>query len=389
MYASQPPYDTGLVDHVRALGISDYDAGQDPRSQGNRQGGQVENAWGQSRHLEPSNDLFSPSSALYNTTASLFASNPQSLEITIASGNDTQTGPYHPTPSPFSNTVGYEPNSDGWQEWHPQGTESNPGPLNIQAIDYGSASPRPRSLAHQAQSARIPSSHTSSAKPHKNRVPRARTRRPRDPAPQSSSPPQQHTVSGSQEYDFRGYCCKGQIAGSANGLVEKVQHRDKNNVVLARKTLFRRNTRNKDVQTEVDNIKRAAHDHVIEVLEKYDTDDYIYIVMPYCRLDLGTYLDNLNCEEDQLRRRRPLTDAQWRDYEQQRTTLVQWIYCLATAVDYIHSQDIRHRDIKPSNILIRNSEVYLADFGLSFCKSDATGEGYTGVGSARYMPPRG
>lgn len=39
--------------------------------------------------------------------------------------------------------------------------------------------------------------------------------------------------------------------------------------------------------------------------------------------------------------------------------------CLASAVAYLHAQKIRHRDIKPQNIIVREDEVFLADFGIA------------------------
>jgi hypothetical protein len=39
--------------------------------------------------------------------------------------------------------------------------------------------------------------------------------------------------------------------------------------------------------------------------------------------------------------------------------------CLASALSYLHQGRVRHRDIKPANILVSNSRVILADFGLS------------------------
>lgn len=39
--------------------------------------------------------------------------------------------------------------------------------------------------------------------------------------------------------------------------------------------------------------------------------------------------------------------------------------CLTSAIDYLHESKIRHRDIKPENILVKGSDVYLTDFGIS------------------------
>jgi serine/threonine protein kinase len=40
-----------------------------------------------------------------------------------------------------------------------------------------------------------------------------------------------------------------------------------------------------------------------------------------------------------------------------------WPYCLASAVAYIHDQNIRHKNIKPSNITCKGLDIFLTDFG--------------------------
>lgn len=39
--------------------------------------------------------------------------------------------------------------------------------------------------------------------------------------------------------------------------------------------------------------------------------------------------------------------------------------CLVSAVQYLHDSKVRHRDIKPQNIIVKNDQVYLADFGVT------------------------
>ena len=39
--------------------------------------------------------------------------------------------------------------------------------------------------------------------------------------------------------------------------------------------------------------------------------------------------------------------------------------CLASAVAYLHENKVKHRDIKPENVLIKGSNIYLTDFGIS------------------------
>ena len=61
---------------------------------------------------------------------------------------------------------------------------------------------------------------------------------------------------------------------------------------------------------------------------------------------------------------------------------------IASALDYLHSQEIIHRDLKTSNILLDlNQKVYLADFGLARLVTTSTLAFHTGHGTPPYAPP--
>src|SRR5262249_34824631 len=80
-----------------------------------------------------------------------------------------------------------------------------------------------------------------------------------------------------------------------------------------------------------------------------------------------------DCDLDQFLRRMS-DDA---DFAQvHRRTLKHFFGCLATAIDYLHSNGFRHRDLKPSNILVHDFGVYVADFGTSLdwlaCRKQTT-----------------
>jgi serine/threonine protein kinase len=71
---------------------------------------------------------------------------------------------------------------------------------------------------------------------------------------------------------------------------------------------------------------------------------YCHIIMsPVAEQNLAQYM--LSCQSDQ------------------HPQLFQWMGCLASAMDYLHSQGIQHLDVKPSNILLKNDVTLLADFG--------------------------
>lgn len=61
----------------------------------------------------------------------------------------------------------------------------------------------------------------------------------------------------------------------------------------------------------------------------------------------------------------------------------------AQAIDYAHSQSMLHRDIKPANMLLEQSWLFLADFGIAKLLTSTTQRTrtYAGSGTPEYMAP--
>ena len=114
----------------------------------------------------------------------------------------------------------------------------------------------------------------------------------------------------------------------------------------------------KQFVVEINTLKRAKHDHIVELVGSYTDSKHLAIIMsPVADMDLATYL--------KLERVPPSPEKS--------STLRTYFGCLANALDFLHSHQIRHKDIKSRNILIKDTKVLLTDFGLARDLSDRDG----------------
>ena len=106
------------------------------------------------------------------------------------------------------------------------------------------------------------------------------------------------------------------------------------------------------IQSEVAILRELNHQHIIQVVCTYETisvpRQFGILLSPVGEEDLLHYMERVS--EDDF----PEKDI---------ANLEKWRYCLANAVAYIHSQNIRHKDIKPSNVICKGAAIYLTDFG--------------------------
>ncbi|KAH8810068.1 kinase-like domain-containing protein [Hyaloscypha sp. PMI_1271] len=105
-------------------------------------------------------------------------------------------------------------------------------------------------------------------------------------------------------------------------------------------------------ENEVAILRELNHQHIIQVVCTYETisvpRQFGILLSPVGEEDLLHYMERVS--EDDF----PEKDI---------ANLERWRYCLANAVAYIHSQNIRHKDIKPSNVICKGAAIYLTDFG--------------------------
>lgn len=129
----------------------------------------------------------------------------------------------------------------------------------------------------------------------------------------------------------------------------------------------------KNFENELQILKKLSHRHLVKLIGSYTDRQWVGIIMtPVADMDLSTYLDADRVSP--------------KDNRDRQICLRRFYGCLATALKYLHGEKIRHKDIKPKNILVKNREVFLADFGTSHNFSDDTRS--TSEGTAKGFTPR-
>ena len=125
-------------------------------------------------------------------------------------------------------------------------------------------------------------------------------------------------------------------------------------------------------QREIRLAARLQHPHILTVHDSGESAGQLWFTMPFIE---GESLRDRLTREKQL----PLNDALRITRE------------AADALDYAHRHGVVHRDIKPENLLLSESHVLVADFGIARALSAAGGENLTetgtSIGTAAYMSP--
>jgi len=125
------------------------------------------------------------------------------------------------------------------------------------------------------------------------------------------------------------------------------------------------------LKREIEIMKQVDHVNILKLIEIYEDDDKVYIVMELV-------------EGSELFVR--IVD---KGYYSEKST-VHIVKQILNAVKYLHQQGIAHRDLKSSNILVRHSlTLALTDFGMSLCLDEKTISPIQQqqIGTPRYMAP--
>ena len=101
-----------------------------------------------------------------------------------------------------------------------------------------------------------------------------------------------------------------------------------------------------DFESEMSTLKKLSHRHIVELVGSYTDPRWVGLIMlPVADCNLESYLKVAGMEE--------------------KSNIRSFFGCLAYALSYLHSQQIRHKDITPKNVLIYGINILLTDFGIS------------------------
>ena len=152
---------------------------------------------------------------------------------------------------------------------------------------------------------------------------------------------------------FDYYEIKETLGKGKFGLVKSAIHK-KTGKKVAVKVMSKKEMSVSDVELqrrEIEILKMCQHPHIIRLLDIFENQDYIYIVMENLSGgDLFSYLE---------KRKFTIPEKRAKDISHQ----------IATALYYLHSYGVAHRDLKPENILMAtnddDADLKIVDFGLS------------------------
>lgn len=128
---------------------------------------------------------------------------------------------------------------------------------------------------------------------------------------------------------------------------------------------------------EIDNFLRLNHPNVVSIIDRGVIKDHLYLVM---NLVDGCSIGNLFDESPSL-----IASYWLADLKNDWSRVAVWGKEIASALEYLHTENIFHGNLNPNNILLnREGACLITDFGLSSL-TEYDFEGSQGGGVARFL----
>jgi len=168
------------------------------------------------------------------------------------------------------------------------------------------------------------------------------------------------------------YVLGSTLSQSAPGLVRLGRRKDgSSRVVVKEISLDCDESENESLRREVEIMSLLQSKHVVSLLNSYEQDDKLYIVMNYAE-----HGDMFKVMKGYKSGRIPTEVGK------------KWFAQIALGVEYLHSQGIVHMDLKPDNVFLTAAgDVIIGDFGRSV-EFDSTRPTLPAIpGTVHYAPP--
>lgn len=121
---------------------------------------------------------------------------------------------------------------------------------------------------------------------------------------------------------------------------------------------------------EIEILKKLNHAHMVQLVGTYTYRlDLGILLFPVAVCDLHTFFEDVEAhwttgtDDEQKSRLTALSYLPVPGSSSKASPAYHQIGCLVSAIEYLHSQEIRHKDLKPSNILLSANQLWLSDFG--------------------------